>query len=185
MHLKILQGFTPFFENTDITAGYFDLTGHFPQRSSRGNQYVMIAYNYDANEIWGLPLPNREAKTIHDGFCTLHKRYTLAGAAPNTYILDNEKSSLLISTFQKKSLSYQLVPPHHHNNNLAERAIQTWKHHFKSGLATVDPDYPLSEWDRLIDQANITLNLMQGSCANPKLSAWAYLSGVFDYNKTS
>ena len=43
----------------------------------------MVGYHYDSNEIWGLPLQNREAQTIHDGFCTLHERYTSAGVAPN------------------------------------------------------------------------------------------------------
>ena len=106
-----------------VNAAYFDLAGRFPQRSSRGNQYVMVGYHYVSNEIWGVPLRNREAQTIHDGFCTLHDRYEAAGIAPNTYVLDNEKSALLISAFKKKSITYQLVPPHHHNNNLAERAI--------------------------------------------------------------
>ena len=42
----------------------------------------------------------------------------------------------------------------------------------------------MSEWDRLLQQALITLNLLRSSRANPKLSAYAYLHGVFDFNKT-
>ena len=30
---------------------YMDLTGRFPYFSSRGNEYVLIAYHYDANII--------------------------------------------------------------------------------------------------------------------------------------
>jgi hypothetical protein len=33
-----------------------------------------------------------------------------------------------------------------------------------------------------MDQAIITLNLLQGSCLNPHLSAWAYFHGNFDFN---
>ena len=58
------------------------------------------------------------------------------------------------------------------------------KGHFKVGLSTVDPNFPIREWDRLINQAEITLNLLRISRANPKLSAYAYLFGQFDYNKT-
>ena len=82
-----------------------------------------------------------------------------------------------MEAFNNKKVVYQLVPPHHHRNNLAERAIQTWKNHFKAGLATVDPNFPLSEWDRSIDQANITLNLLRVSRSNPRLSAYAYPFG--------
>ena len=40
-------------ETGDLHSSYFDTTGRFPQRSSRGNQYVMVGYHYDANLIWG------------------------------------------------------------------------------------------------------------------------------------
>ena len=82
---------------------------------------------------------------------------------PNTYVLDNEVSSTLIDAMAKENISYQLVPPHIHRTNLAERAIQTYKNNFKAGLATLDPDFPLSEWDRLIPQAKITINLLRAS----------------------
>ena len=100
------------------------------------------------------------------------------------YILDNEFSQELENALKLEKCNFQLVPPHAHRNNLAERAIQTWKSHFKAGLATCDPDFPLREWDRLIEQANITLNLLRSSRSNPKLSAWAFLFGEFNFNKT-
>ena len=54
----------------------------------------------------------------------------------------------------------------------------------KSCLATVDPKFPLKEWDRLLPQCELTLNLLRSSKVNPKLSAWEYLFGIFDYRKT-
>ena len=84
----------------------------------------------------------------------------------------------------EKDISFQLVPPHNHRANLAERAIQTFKAHFIATLASADPDFPLSQWDLLLEQANITLNLLRSSRSNPKLSAYAYLFGNFDYNAT-
>ena len=61
--------------------------------------------------------------------------------------------------------------------------IHTFENHFKAGLATVDKKFPISEWDRLVEQAVLTLNLLRTSRVNPKLSAWAYLFGMFDFNK--
>jgi hypothetical protein len=49
-------------------------------------------------------------------------------------------------------MNYQLVPPHCHRTNAAERAIRIFKEHFKSGLATVDPDFPVHLWDRILPQ---------------------------------
>ena len=51
-------------------------------------------------------------------------------------------------------------------------------------LANVDPNYPVEQWDRFMPQVELTLNLLQAARSNPTLSAWAYLFGQFDYNKT-
>ena len=88
------------------------------------------------------------------------------------------------NAFAVDNIKHQLVPPHAHRTNLAERAIQTFKQHFKTGLALVDPDFPLSQWDRLLPQAVMTLNMLRASRANPKLSAYSYIFGEFDFNAT-
>jgi hypothetical protein len=71
-----------------------------------------------------------------------------------------------------------------HHCLAAERAIHTFKNHFIAGLFSLDKDFPLHLWDRLLPQALLTLNLLQGSCTNPKLSAYAQLNGHFDFNRT-
>jgi hypothetical protein len=40
-------------------------------------------------------------------------------------------------------------------------------------------------WDRLLPQAEITLNLLQTSRLHPQLSATAHFHGLVDYNKTA
>jgi hypothetical protein len=169
------------FATTD--KAFMDLTGRFPYKSSRGNEYILIAYHYDSNAILGLPLKNRQAKTITTAWKSLQDKLIISGAAPSTWILDNETSHELQSAMTKYKTTFQFVPPHTHRANLAERAIQTFKGHFKAGLASVHPDFPISEWDRLLDQAFITLNLLRASRVNPKLSAYAYLFGNYDFNK--
>jgi hypothetical protein len=100
------------------------------------------------------------------------------------YILDNEASAQLKQALAKYALTYQLVPPHLHRRNAAERAIRTFKNHLLACLATCDSDFPVSEWDRILFQVELTLNLLRSSRVNPKLSAYAYLNGNFDFNKS-
>ncbi len=57
------------------------------------------------------------------------------------------------------------------------------QNHLLSGLATCDPEYLIQEWDRILPQCEITLNLLRNSRINPKLSGWATMQGVHDFNK--
>ena len=85
---------------------------------------------------------------------------------------------------EKYNIEYRLTPPHIHQQNAAERAIQTFKNHLKAGLSILDPNFPVREWDRIILQAELTLNLLRASRVNPKLSAWAYLFEEFNYSNS-
>lgn len=97
--------------------------------------------------------------------------------------MDNECSQELKNALTKETIEWQLVPPNSHQANAAKRAIQTFKDHFKAGLASLDPNFPITEWDCLLGQAELTLNLLQSAHVNPKLLAYTYLFGQFDYNK--
>ena len=100
------------------------------------------------------------------------------------YVLDNECSAEIKSAFDKYNVAFQRDKPYLHRANAAERAIQTFKNHMKAVLASLDPKFPVREWDRLLPQIELTLNLLRASRINPKLSAYAILHGQFDYNKT-
>jgi hypothetical protein len=91
--------------------------------------------------------------------------------------LDNEASTALKYFFTTSYVEYQLVPPHCHRRNATERDIRTFKEHFVAGLASVDPDFPLHLWDRLLPQAEMTLNLLRTSRQHPQLSAAAHFHG--------
>ena len=51
----------------------------------------------------------------------------------------NEAVNELKQAIRKYKVSYQLTLPHIHRINAAERAIRTFKNHFLSCLASVDP----------------------------------------------
>jgi hypothetical protein len=73
--------------------------------------------------------------------------------------------------------------PNNHRQNLAERAIQTFKNHFKAILAGVDDSFPMQLWDKLVPQTVLTLNPLQQSNVAPAVSAYQYVHGNFDYNR--
>ena len=162
---------------------YTDQTGRFPVTSSRGNQYVMVLYDYDTNAILTEPLRNRTGGEILRGYKKLHQYLVQRGYNPRTHWLDNEASAALKAYNTNNTIEYQLVPPHNHRRNAAERAIRTWKNHFTAGLCSTDDKFPMHLWDRLLEQASITLNLLRPSRRNPKVSAYTMLEGQYDYNK--
>ena len=118
--------------------GYIDTTGRFPQQSSREHEYVLIGYYYNGNAILGTPLKDRSETSLTKAWQTIHQTFANATNAPNIYVLDNEKPTESINSFTNNNISYQLDPPHNHRTNIAERTIQTFKSHFKAGLATCD-----------------------------------------------
>jgi hypothetical protein len=61
------------------------------------------------------------------------------------------------------NIKYQLAAPGQHRINAAKRAIRTFKNHFIAGLCIVDDNFPINLWDRLLPQALVTINLLQGS----------------------
>ena len=163
---------------------YTDLTGAFVVPSSRGNKYVLVLYDYDSNLIMAAPLKTRHASAILNAHKLLLQHLRKAGLKPSLMFLDNECPTILKTYFNDEGIDFQLVPPVQHRRNAAERAIRTWKNHFIAILATADDGFPLHLWDRLIFQANLTLNLLRGSRLNPALSAWAQIFGHYDYNRT-
>ena len=143
----------------------------------------MVLVKVDGNFIDTEPMKNRLEGAMIKAYKTLWDRLTSSGTVkPKTHILDNKASAEFKKEIQK-NCAIQLAPPDNHRRNLAERAIQTFKNHFKSVLAGVDDSFPMRLWDRLLPQTILTLNLLRQSNAVPTISAWQYVHGHFDYNK--
>ena len=71
-----------------------------------------------------------------------------------------------------------------HRRNYAERTIHTWKNNFVAGLCSTDDKFPMHLWDRLLQQATLTLNILRPSRRNHQLLAYTMLEGQFDFNNT-
>jgi hypothetical protein len=129
-------------------------------------------------------MKNRTDRKMVRAFKHLHAYLCYRGLRPKLQKLDNEASAALQHAMREEAIDYQLVPPHVHRRNAAERAIQTFKNHFIADLCSVDRNFLLQLWDRLIPQATTTLNLLRASRLNPWLFSEAQLNGAFDYNWT-
>ena len=160
-----------------------DQTGRFPITSSRGSKYIMVVYDYDSNAILAEPLKSRTEQELLRAYTKIHTYLTVRGLKPVLQRLDNEAPGQLKQFMRTHDVQFQLVPPHNHRRNAAEKAIGTWKDHFIAGLSSLDPNFPMHLWCRLIPQATTTLNLLRQSRINPRLSAEAQLNGAFDFNK--
>ena len=105
-------------------------------------------------------IKNREALTITPGWKLLNKKLEVACVTPHNWVIDNKAPQLLKTTMLEAEMHYQLVLHYVHCANLAERAIQNFKNHFKLILATTDPNFPVGLWDLRLKQTLITLNLL-------------------------
>jgi hypothetical protein len=114
-------------------------------------------------------------------------RLAACGLSVDLQILDNKANSAYKEgiTFKWNATTFQLVPPDMHCHIRAESTIHTLKDHFLAILAGVDSAFPAHYlWDLLLSQAELTLNLLQQATLNPWISAWDFLQGLFDFNKT-
>jgi hypothetical protein len=161
---------------------YTDQTGGFPITSSRGNKYVMVMVQIDSNVILVEAMKNKTDKEMQRAYLQLLKRVQQTGMEIKKHVLDNEVSEEMKDLI-RDTCKLELVPPGCHRRNIAEVAIKTFKQHFISILSGVDDSFPMKLWDRLLLQAELTLNLLRQSNTTPTISAYAHLYGPFDYNR--
>ena len=162
---------------------YTDATGALPVLSLEGMQYFFVAYDYDTNYIFALPIKNLKDDTIVAAFEEVFTTLTDKGHRPTFNVSDNQASAPIKKFLQKENCRWQFVEPTNHRVNAAERAIQTFKNHFISGLCSTDDNWPLQLWDQLAEQALITLNLLRTSRIDPSKSAYHQLHGhKYDWN---
>ena len=117
-----------------------------------------MLYDYNSNAILVQAITNRQAQTIVQAWEKIIERLTKNGHKYNNFILNNEISSDLRTSFQKYKITCECVPPKIHRRNAVERSIQKFKNNFLAGLAKCNKKITIQEWERLLHQAEITLN---------------------------
>jgi hypothetical protein len=142
----------------------------------------MVAVELDGNYIDGKPIQSRKAKSLTKAYQAIFQRWKATGViCPNWHILDNEAPEELKQAIRENKCRVELTPADQHRRNAVERAIQTFKGHFISLLAAVADGFPINQWDELLPQTILTLNLLCQSNMAPNISVYAYHHGSFDY----
>jgi hypothetical protein len=170
--------------NASTGTMYMDLTGSFPVRSFKNMQYIFVAYVHDLKAIIVRAMPTSTDAVMITAFKEVIAVIQTRGYRPALNIMDNECSTVVEQYIHSGRIAIQLVPPHNHRANAAEQAIATFKEHFIAALPTVDQLCPLQLWDEFLPQVELTLNMLNFSRRNPKISANQEVYGAFDFNKT-
>ncbi len=161
---------------------FTDQTRCFPKNSSHGNQYIMVLIDVNSDAILVELMKNRTSGKMIRAYQTLIDRLRTTGSISKLHVLDNKCSQDFRDTIRCNEMAFQLVSPHDHRRNLAEKAIQTFKDHFIAILRGTDKSFPLTLWDRLLPQAEHTLNLLRPAQMTPTISAYTFLWKQHDYN---
>ena len=140
----------------------------------------------DSNSILVDPIKSCKYAELTWAYQTIITRLQRSGIIPKKHILENEVSESLNKIIQDEyKMQMELVPPGTQNSNASEVdiTIRNFKAHFLSVIAGTARYFTPSLWDRLLPQAEITINLLRQSNETPNVLAYAHLSGPFDYNK--
>ena len=105
----------------------------------------MVMYDVKPNYIDATLIRSHHDRQMITAYQQLWQRINRGPVnKPKLHILD--KASEGFKAAIKGNCNLQLVPPDTHRRNL-ERAIQTFKSHFISIWAGVDPNFPMNLWD--------------------------------------
>ncbi|KAL7476445.1 hypothetical protein ACHAW6_006626 [Cyclotella cf. meneghiniana] len=145
---------------------------------------TMVDIQVDTNHIKSYPIKSCHRSEL---LCTYNDVYSylrMQGYRPQLHTLDNESSHDVEAFITENNASFQYTPPKIHRTNIAERAIQAWKHHFVAIQSGVAKLYCISNWCKDLEQTDITLNMMRPCTQNPNLLAHEALEGMFSFNAT-
>ncbi|KAL7475660.1 hypothetical protein ACHAW6_001574 [Cyclotella cf. meneghiniana] len=144
----------------------------------------MVAVELNCNYIDANCMRSRKTSDLIKAYQTIHQHWHNSQVIHVTWhVLDNEAPRELKATICSNGSTVKLTPPDVHQCNNAKRAIQTFKSHFITILSSADNSFPINEWDSLLPQAILTLNLLCNANVAPKISAYTYCHGPFDYDR--
>jgi hypothetical protein len=154
----------------DIHTGilYIDLTGTFRFMSLEGNVCFLVVYHYETNSILALPIAKFSNNSILHVYQQQFELLESRGHKIKLNMMDNQASHIIKQYLTTKQCNNLLVKLNNHRVNAAKQAIQTFKAHFISALATTNSEFLLQLWDRLTPQLVNTLNMLR--CQHMKQS---------------
>ena len=137
----------------------------------------------DDNAILVEPLKNHNDAELTRAYQALMLQLKRAGIISLKNVLDNKVSAAMKEvTHDEYKTQIEPIPSGCHRSNASEVVIRNVKARFLSVFAGGANNFPLHLRVRLLTQTEITINLVRQSSATPTVSAYAHLSGPFDYN---
>ncbi|KAL9183037.1 hypothetical protein ACHAXT_004824 [Thalassiosira profunda] len=164
---------------------FSDQTGKFPVRSQAGHCYDMVLVDIDSSAILIEPLKSRKDAEMIRAYRAIMAHLHATNIYPQKHMLYlYNKISAVRSSSSLPSTRWSMS-----SSRLAAIAATMPKWPFGTSRPTssaswreVLTTFP-GAWDKLLPQAEITLNLLRQSNATPAISAYAHINGPFDYNK--
>jgi hypothetical protein len=95
--------------------------------------------------------------------------------------MDNETSSDVEKFIGRQNTGLQYTSPGRHCVP-AEKAVQTYTSCFKSITASLPLSFSISYWCRLLEQCDLSVNIVRPHRHNPKLSSWSVMEGEFHFD---
>ncbi|KAL7481577.1 hypothetical protein ACHAW6_007257 [Cyclotella cf. meneghiniana] len=118
---------------------FTDQTGRFPITSNRGNNYVVIFYTVDVNQIKSYPIKSCHRSELLHANNDVYAYLCMRGYHPQLHKLNDASSRDVEALIAKNKASFQYTPPEIHQTNIAKQAIRTWKYHFDAMQAGAAP----------------------------------------------
>jgi hypothetical protein len=145
----------------------------------------MIVFHTNGNLILQQAFKSKSNRHCIAAYNAIMLRLTAWGLSVHLQILDNKASVAYKEAITFKwNTKFSLVLPDMHCRNQAGCAICTFKDHFLAILAGVDSTFPPYLWDLLLPKVELILNQLRQAMLNPRISAWEFFQGPFDFDKT-
>ena len=129
-------------------------------------------------------MKSREDDSTVAAFTDIYAELEAKNLKPKFHVLDNKCLRAVQTFLRSNDTKWQNVEAYNHRVNAAEPAVKTAKYHAIAHFATLDLTCPIQVWDRMLPTIECTLNLLQKSRRNNKVSAYVELKGAFDWNAT-
>ena len=141
----------------------------------------MIIHESDSNAILYEPVRNKESGSYVKAWTEAMQQLARCGIKPKHQTMDNEVSAEWKEAINEAKMTYQLAPPGGHFKD-AEKAVQVAKDHLISILCGTSKNFPMQLLDRLVPQAEATLNMLRPARVAPNVSVYAYMHGQHNFN---
>ena len=129
-------------------------------------------------------MKDRSSASLIAAYTATFKYYRRSNQTPWFQRLDNETSTAYLRDVAKVIIEF--VPPNSKRTNTIECIIRSWRNHCISGLHLLDalePNHfpkliPLQCWDYLLNQTDLTYNILHPCPTNPSISAYERFHGA-------